>query len=106
MVLTERFTYRVGGLAVHAGGIWEKEGDYPVAKITLRCGPAGDRLNANPTNALTPELLDELRAHKKEIVQILREDEEMRRTGIIQAERQVFDFVRQYFGEQDEAGVA
>jgi hypothetical protein len=34
------------------------------------------------------------------------EAEEMRRTGIIQAERQVFDLAREYFGEQDEEGSA
>ena len=38
------------------------------------------------------------------------EAEEMRRTGIstgiIQAERQVFDLAREYFGEQHEAGAA
>ncbi|MBD0354588.1 MAG: hypothetical protein ICV58_05375 [Rubrobacteraceae bacterium] len=40
----------------------------------------------------------ELRVHKQEIIQIMREDEEMRWTGIIQSERQVFDFAREFFG--------
>ncbi len=44
-----------------------------------------DRLNAKPTSALTPELIEGLRLHKRKIVWILREDEEMRRTGIIQS---------------------
>jgi len=53
-----------------------------------------DRLNAKPTSALTPDLIEEIRQHKQEIVRILREDEEMRRSGIIQSERQVLDLAR------------
>ena len=41
----------------------------------------------------------ELKEHKPEVIQILREDEEYRRTGIIQCERQVFDLARDYFRE-------
>jgi hypothetical protein len=65
-----------------------------------------DRLNAKPTTALTPELIDEIRDHKMEIIRIMREDEEMRRTGIIQSERQVFDLAREYFGLDDREGAA
>ena len=65
-----------------------------------------DRLNAKPTTALTPELVDEIREHKMEIIRIMREDEEMRRTGIIQSERQVFDLAREYFGLDDREGAA
>jgi hypothetical protein len=65
-----------------------------------------DRLNAKPTTALTPELIDEIRDHKMEIIRIMREDEEMRRTGIIQSERQVFDLARGYFGLDDREGAA
>jgi hypothetical protein len=75
------------------------------AGITLRCGRIEDRLNASPASALTPELVAEIRKHKMEIIQIMREDEEMRRTGTIQCERQVFDLARgYYFGNQGEAG--
>jgi hypothetical protein len=76
------------------------------ASIVLTCGREGDRLNARPASALTPELMEEIREHKMDIIRVMREDEEMRRTGIIQAERQVFDLAREYFGEQDEAGAA
>jgi hypothetical protein len=65
-----------------------------------------DWLNAKPTTALTPELIDEIRDHKMEIIRIMREDEEMRRTGIIQSERQVFDLARGYFGLDDREGAA
>jgi hypothetical protein len=56
------------------------------AGLTLTCGWTEDRLNAKPTSALTPELIEEIRRHKMELIQILREDEEMRRSGIIQSE--------------------
>ena len=65
-----------------------------------------DRLNAKPTSALTPELIEELRLHKQEIVRIMREDEEMRETGIIQSERQVFDMAREHFGPGGKGGAA
>ena len=68
------------------------------AGITLTCGRTEDRLNAKPTSALTPELIRRIKEHKMEIIQIMREDEEMRRTGVIQSERQVFEMVREYFG--------
>ena len=65
-----------------------------------------DRLNAKPTAALTPELIAEIREHKLEIIKIMREDEEMRRTGIIQSDRQVFDLAREYFGLDQREGAA
>jgi hypothetical protein len=74
--------------------------------VTLRCARAQGRLHYSPKDALEPELLDELRAHKQEIMQILREDEEMRRTGVIQSERQVFEMAREFFGLDDRKGTA
>jgi hypothetical protein len=47
-----------------------------------------------------------LRARKEEIIQILKADYEFERTGIIQAERQVFDLAREDFGKQDARGKA
>jgi hypothetical protein len=72
--------------------------------ITLTCGRTEDRLNAKPTAALTPELIKKIKQHKKEIIQILREDEEMRRAGIIRSERQVFDLAREFFGADNRGG--
>jgi hypothetical protein len=76
------------------------------AGVTLTYWHTEDRLNAKPTVALTPELIDEIRAHKQEIIRILREDEEMRRTGRIQSGRQVFDLAREFFGTDDSQGAA
>ena len=66
--------------------------------ITLTCGRTDDRLNARPTAALTPELIEAIKQHKKELIRVVREDEEMRRTGIIQSERQVLEMAREHFG--------
>ena len=41
-----------------------------------------------------------------DIIRVMREDEEMHRTGIIQAERQVFGLAREYFGNDDVEGAA
>ena len=65
--------------------------------ITLTCGRTEDRLNAKPTSALTPVLMDEIKQHKQEIIWILWKDE-FKRTGRIQSERQVFDLAREFFG--------
>jgi hypothetical protein len=63
-----------------------------------------DRLNAKPASALTPGLIEEIRLHKQEIIQIMREDEELRETGIIQSERQVFDLAHEYLGTGEKGG--
>ena len=76
------------------------------AGVTLRCRRTEERLNASPASALTPELIEAIREHKMDIIRIMREDEEMRRTGIIQSERQVFVLAREYFGNHDEVGAA
>ncbi|CAA9302824.1 MAG: hypothetical protein AVDCRST_MAG93-4721 [uncultured Chloroflexia bacterium] len=80
--------------------------------ITLACGRTEDRLNAKPTAALTSELIAQIREHKQEIIEIMREDERRRedrlleQTGIIQSERQVFELAREFFGQQGRVGAA
>ena len=63
-----------------------------------------DRLNAKPTSVLSPELIEEIRLHKQEIIQIMREDEELRESGIIQSERQVFRLAHEYLGTGEKGG--
>ncbi len=67
--------------------------------VTLRCGRTEDCLHYAPAGTLPPELIDELKARKQEVIRILREDEEFKRTGLIQSGRQVFDLARSYFRE-------
>ncbi len=72
--------------------------------VTLRCNKTEDRLHYTPAGALPPNLVAELKEHKPEVIQILREDEEYWRTGIIQCERQVFDMARKRFDSPNRAG--
>ena len=39
-----------------------------------------------------------------EELRVRREDEEMRRTGIVQSERQVFELAREHFGSNEKGG--
>ena len=68
--------------------------------VTLVCSKTEDRLTVRPASVLTPELIAEIKEHKMEIIQIMREDEEMRRSGVIQSQRQVLDFAKEFFGEE------
>jgi len=83
---------------VHVGELLYRIAEHGVS---LRCGRVENRLHYAPTGALPPNLVTELKEHKPEVIQILREDEAYRRTGIIQCERQVFDLARDYFREDD-----
>ena len=74
--------------------------------VSLRCGRREDRLHYTPAGALPPALVAELKEHKQEIIQILREDEELKRTGLIQSKRQVFELAREHFGLDKEEGAA
>ncbi len=67
------------------------------AGVVLTYLDEGDRLIAKPTASVTPEIVEALRERRAEVVNALREDEELRRTGIVQSERQVFDLAREYF---------
>jgi hypothetical protein len=62
-------------------------------------------LKAYPADRLTAELATVIKEHKADIIQVLRDDEEMRRTGIIQSERQVFEMAREYFGLDNPKGI-
>ena len=66
----------------------------------------GDILRAYPAENITPELAAAIRGHKSDLIRIALEDEEMRRTGIIQSERQVFEIAREYFRLNEKGGAA
>jgi len=74
------------------------------AGLTLKVSTSKDTLRVNPAANITPELAADIRRHKVEIIRILREDEEMQCTGIIQSERQVFELAREYFGSTGKRG--
>jgi hypothetical protein len=62
-------------------------------------------LKAYPAERLTAQLAAAIREHKADIIKVVREDEEMRRTGIIQSERQVFELAREFLGSNEKEGV-
>ena len=68
------------------------------AGLTLRASKTEDTLKVYPAENITAELAAAIREHKADIIRILRDDEEMRRTGIIQSERQVLEMAREHFG--------
>jgi len=76
------------------------------AGLTLTASKTEDTLKVYPAQNITPELAAAIKEHKNDIVKIMREDEEMRRTGVIQSERQVFEMAHEYFGldEKGEGG--
>ena len=76
------------------------------AGLTLKAGMTEDTLKAYPAARLTAELATAIKEHKAEIIKVIREDEKMRRTGIIQSERQVFEMARKHFGLDNAEGVA
>jgi hypothetical protein len=63
-----------------------------------------DTLKVHPASNLTREMIVALKEHKADIVRIVREDEEMTRTRVIQSQRQVFEWARKFFGEYTEGG--
>ena len=71
--------------------------------LTLKTSMTKDTLKAYPAENITPELSAAIKEHKADIIRILREDEEYRRTGIIQCERQVFDLARNCFRSDGKA---
>jgi hypothetical protein len=76
------------------------------AGLTLTAYKTENALKAYPATNLTPELAAAIKEHKADILRIMREDEEMRRTGIIQCERQVFELAREFFGLNEKEGAA
>jgi tubulysin polyketide synthase-like protein len=76
------------------------------AGLTLRASKTQDTLKVYPAENITPELAAAIKEHKADLIRILREDEEMRRTGIIQSERHVFEVAREHFGLNEKEGTA
>jgi hypothetical protein len=76
------------------------------AGLTLAVSKSEDTLKVYPAERITPELAAAIKKHKAEIIRIVREDEEMRLTGIIQSERQVLEIAYEHFGLDAQGGAA
>jgi hypothetical protein len=68
-----------------------------ISEAGLTLGETEGTLKVYPAENISPQLAEAIKEHKAEIIRILGEDEEMRRTGIIQSERQVFELARELF---------
>ena len=53
------------------------------AGLALTASKTEDTLKVFPAERLTPELAETIKAHKSEIVRIMREDQYFRETGVI-----------------------
>ena len=76
------------------------------AGLTVTASKTGDTLKVYPAEGISPELAEAIKAQKADILKVVREDEQMRRTGVIQSERQVFEMAREHFGLNNPEGVA
>jgi L-aminopeptidase/D-esterase-like protein len=76
------------------------------AGLSLTASKTDDTLKVYPAENITPELAAAIKEYKSAIIRITREDEEMRRTGNIQSERQVFDLAQEFFGKDKQGGPA
>jgi hypothetical protein len=76
------------------------------AGLTVTASMTEDTLKVYPAERISPELAAAIQLHKADILRVMREDEEMRRTGIIQSERQVFEIAREYFGLDNPKGIS
>jgi hypothetical protein len=76
------------------------------AGLALNASMTEETLKVYPAENISSELAAAIMVHKAEIIRILREDEEMRRTGIIQSERQVFELAREHFGLNEKGDTA
>ncbi len=74
------------------------------AGLTLAASKTKETLKVYPAENITPELAEAIKEHKVKIIRILREDEEMRRTGVIQSKRQVFELAHEHFGLNEKGG--
>ena len=76
------------------------------AGLTVQTSKTEDTLKVYPAEKLTAELAAAIKEHKADIIRILREDEVMRRTGIVQSERQVFELAHKHFDRNEKDGAA
>jgi hypothetical protein len=63
--------------------------------VVLRVGRTEDRLNATPRGVLDETLVAALREHKQDLIQLVRDHEELQQTGVLQNEHQVLEEFRE-----------
>jgi hypothetical protein len=76
------------------------------ASLRLAAGEGEDVLRVSPASNLTPELSATITEHKAALIRVALEDQRFHETGIIQAERQVFELAREHFDLDKPEGIA
>jgi hypothetical protein len=89
-----------GNLPARVGELLEEIGS---RGVSLRLSPSTNRLNCRPKDGLTPELVEEIRKYKVEIIEVIRWDEarKVRREGIVSDELEVLEMARRKFGTSE-----
>lgn len=77
------------------GEILELAAELERCGVWLRYSRSEDKLYHSPASRVSPELAGKIRAHRDVLVEMMLEDEELRRTGTLQSERQVFEEFRE-----------
>jgi hypothetical protein len=62
--------------------------------VWLRYSPSEDKLYHSPVSRVSSALAERICANRDALVRMLIEDEDLRRTGVLQSERQVFEEFR------------
>lgn len=78
----------------NAGEILELAAELWRGGVWLRYSPSEDKLYHSPASRVSPELAERTRTNRGALVRMLIEDEEFRRTGVLQSELQVFEEFR------------
>ena len=76
------------------------------AGLRLAAVEGEDVLQVSPASNLTPKLSAAIKRHKEALIRVALEDQRFRETGVIQSERQVFEFAREYFDLDKPEGIA
>lgn len=76
------------------------------AGLRLAAVEREDVLQVSPASNLTPKLSAAIKTHKEALICVALEDQRFRETGIIQSERQVFEFAREHFKLDEKGGTA
>lgn len=72
--------------------------------VVLRVGRSEDRLNATPRKSLTPELIESLQEHKQDLIQLVRDHEQLQQTGVLQNDQQVLEEFREASRRREGSG--
>ena len=76
------------------------------AGLRLAATEGKDVLQVSPASNLTPELSAAIKRHKEALIRVALEHQRFRETGVIQSERQVFEFAREHFDLDKPEGIA